>query len=64
VGRENVCMEHEAFTEMLQKRTNIRPDGSVVFMLYPKLTLDSCLEEWVVKGTGTSYLRMDCLRNE
>jgi hypothetical protein len=60
-------MEYVAFTEMLQKRTSIRADGSIVFLLYPEFTVDLCPDEWVIKESGESgdetYLRMDCLRN-
>ena len=60
-------MEYVAFTEMLQKRTSIRADGSIVFLLYPEFTVDSCPDEWVIKESSESgdetYLRMDCLRN-
>ena len=66
-GGDGISMEYVAFAEMLQKRTSIRADGSVVFLLYPEFTVDSCPDEWVIKESSESgdetYLRMDCLRN-
>jgi hypothetical protein len=65
-GADGVSMEYVAFAEMLTNRTSIRADGSVVFLLYPEFTTDSCPEEWITKGgefDGETYLRMDSLRN-
>jgi hypothetical protein len=69
-GEDGISMEYVAFAEMLTKRTSIRTDGSVVFLLYPEFAMDSCTEEsteeWIVKSESgnETYLRMDSLRNK
>lgn len=66
VGDEK-SMEYAPVTKMLQKRTSIRADGAIFFLLYPEFTVDSCLDEWVIKESSESgdetYLCMDCLRH-
>ena len=65
-------MEFGAFAEMLHSRLRVRVDGAILFRLYPEFGLGSCPEGLLVRedleGLGSdsesSYLRMDCLRND
>ena len=62
----NKMMEYEVFVEMLVKCTSARPDGAIVFKLYPEFVTESCPDKWIVKeasGEEVTYLWMDCLQD-
>ncbi|KAH9001813.1 hypothetical protein EDB86DRAFT_2827581 [Lactarius hatsudake] len=73
-GQSDEVVEFGAFTTMLHSRIVVRADGAILFQLYPEFELGPCPEGLFLKGDkfeegrggieGTSYLRVDCLRND
>ncbi len=73
-GQSDEVVDFGAFTTMLHSRIVVRADGAVLFRLYSEFELGPCPEGLFVKGEeleegrggneGTSYLRVDCLRND
>jgi len=56
-------VEYEAFVKLLQRRTIIDEDGSVLFKLYDLLMPPSTPDGLVVLHNGHQHLRLDCLRD-
>ncbi|KAH9010621.1 hypothetical protein EDB85DRAFT_2083308 [Lactarius pseudohatsudake] len=73
-GQNDEAVEFGTFTAMLHSRIVVRADGAVFFRLYPEFELGPCPEGLFVKGDEldegrggnewTSYVRVDCLRND
>ena len=57
-------VEYEAFGKVLQRRTTIDEDGSVLFKLYDLLMPPSTPDSLVVFHHGCRDLRLDCLRDD
>src|SRR5712675_896109 len=57
-------MEYEAFWKVLQRRTTIDEDGSVLFRLYDLIMPPSTPDRLVVLHNGHQHLRLDCLRDD
>jgi hypothetical protein len=61
----DMAMEFEAFVALLQDRTITTPDGHFLFKLYACLELPlTTPPELFVEYNGSSYLRIDCLRDD
>ena len=58
------AMEYNAFLTMLQERTVFTPDGQYLFKLYNLSILTTSPSELLVDYEGSSYVRMDCLRDD
>jgi len=54
-------MEYEAFWKVLQRRTTIDEDGSVLFRLYDLIMPPSTPDRLVVLHNGHQHLRLNCL---
>ncbi|KAH8997187.1 hypothetical protein EDB86DRAFT_933965 [Lactarius hatsudake] len=73
-GQNDEVVEFGTFTAMLHSRIVVRADGAVFFRLYPEFELGPCPEGLLVTGDEldegrggnewTSYVRVDCLRND
>ncbi len=73
-GQSNEVVDFGAFTTMLHSRIIVHTDRAVLFWLYSEFELGPCPEGLFVKGEeleegrggneGTSYLQVDCLRND
>ncbi|OBZ78836.1 hypothetical protein A0H81_01159 [Grifola frondosa] len=63
-GRDLVIdLEYVAFAKLLQTRSAMAPDGSLLFRLFESLTLSPSLPELIVIHDSKRHLRMDCLAN-
>ena len=60
----NLLMGHEAFGEVVQRRTSIEEDSTVLFRLYDLLMLPSTPDSLVVLCNRCKHLRLDCLRDD
>ncbi|KAH9955685.1 hypothetical protein BC827DRAFT_1235658 [Russula dissimulans] len=57
-------VEYEAFGKVLQRRTTVNEDGSVLFKLYDLIMPTSTPDGLVVLHNGHQHLRLDCLRDD
>src|SRR5712672_1397643 len=60
----DLLMEHEAFEEVVQGRTSIEEDSSMLFRLYDLLMLPSTPDSLVVLCNRCKHLCLDCLRDD
>jgi len=57
-------VEYEAFGKVLERRTTIDDDGSVLFRLCDLVMPPSTPDSLLVLHNGHKHLRLDCLRDD
>jgi hypothetical protein len=57
-------VEYEAFGKVLERRTTVDEDGSVLLRLYDLTMPPSTPDNLVVLHDGFQHLRLDCLRDD
>ena len=59
----DLAMEDHAFAKLLQDRTTVSADRTILFKLFDLTLLFNTPTELTVEQNGNRYLRIDCLRD-
>jgi hypothetical protein len=60
---DGLAMEYHAFAKLLQDRTTVAANGTILFKLFDLSLPFDAPTELIIEQNGTRYLRIDCLRD-